>query len=984
MLQLSRFLDMDEAARAYAKLPGIAWAEPARQEQAAFTPNDQYFSTTGAWKQSYPDLWGVKNVHAPQAWDTTRGAGTVVAVVDTGLDANHPDMQGRVWTNPGEIPGNHVDDDGNGYVDDTSGWDFVNNDNVPFDDHGHGTHVSGIIAADGNNNVGVVGVAFESKIMPLKGLDSGGGGTSDELAAAILYAADNGADVINASWGGTGHSQVIDDAISTAHAEGTVFVAAAGNSNVDVTSSQFFPASNPLAITVSAVDHLDQRASFSNFGAKIDVAAPGGGDSGSGFDPFRSVLSLKSSGAGTDMTGNGKLVVGSGYLRQAGTSMAAPFVAGAAADVLAAHPGYTPGQVRQALRAGADDVGAPGVDTDTGYGRLNIARSVSLDVLDAEITSPAPGATLDGDTLSIRGSAGGANFANYRVEYGAGAFPTSWTPITGAQTTPVNDGELASWDIGSVIDGTYTVRLLATNNALASFESRATITLDRQTITAPTATSMQRPTGPIAVTGTAGGGLFQKYRVEWRVTTPDFVSGSWRSDNVTLAGGGNTRVHDGLLATFNPTFTQNSDVDFRLVITRTDAFQVAKETRHVVLDPTLRPGWPIHIPGLPNFGLHGEWLENVTVADVDHNGSQEIITAYGDMVYVFQADGSLLPGWPQQIAGGTPGISMIRRAPAVADLDGDGKLEIVASMTEGLTYEGRGDIYIWHSDGTFLAGWPKEINQSYGRDPNGPEAGSPRGYFALTDVNGDGKRDIVAVIGSSLVVLDTNGNMLPGWPQRWPQPHPCLISDILCYDDVMAVGDVDHDGKKEIAIVGTLDQGADPEYLLLYNSTGQMMPGFPKKITNQHYGMVSFVPRLERSGGVVNSPAMGDIDGDGYLDIVVMQETKSVEAFNRVGKAIALPSMKGTTNKACSDASMPPMNEQATLGDLNGDGRAEVFVGVHARNWKWKEKSGRFTFWECPANVKGPDFLYALERAGGEVVRVGPQELAHEVRLPVR
>src|SRR5262249_23738821 len=153
-----------------------------------------------------------------------RGAGVVIAVVDTGVDFTHPDLAANAWVNPGEIPGNGIDDDGNGYVDDVHGWDFANDDADPDDDYGHGTHVAGTAAAVGNNGVGIVGIAWESRVMAVKGISASGSGFVSDLAAGIVYAAENGARVINASWGGS-HSQVIDDAIAFAHAAGVVFVA---------------------------------------------------------------------------------------------------------------------------------------------------------------------------------------------------------------------------------------------------------------------------------------------------------------------------------------------------------------------------------------------------------------------------------------------------------------------------------------------------------------------------------------------------------------------------------------------------------------------------------------------------------------------------------------------------------------------------------------------------------------------------------------
>ena len=181
----------------------------------------------------YDELWGVKKIGSAAAWDTAAGENAVVAVIDTGVDYTHPDLAANIWTNPGEIPGNGIDDDGNGYVDDVHGYDFVDQRRRPVDDNGHGTHVAGTIAAEGNNGVGVVGVAWKARIMACAASTTTAAGPVDPGQPPIAYAADNGADVINASWGGVAASPAANDAIAYAHGLGMVFVAAAGNSNMD-------------------------------------------------------------------------------------------------------------------------------------------------------------------------------------------------------------------------------------------------------------------------------------------------------------------------------------------------------------------------------------------------------------------------------------------------------------------------------------------------------------------------------------------------------------------------------------------------------------------------------------------------------------------------------------------------------------------------------------------------------------------------------
>lgn len=223
------------------------------------------------------------DIDATEAWEVTTGdPGVVVAVIDTGIDYSHPDLAANIWLNPGETCAgcrtDRVDNDGNGFVDDVRGWDFANGDADPFDDHGHGTHVAGTIGASGNNGIGVAGVNWAVRLMPLKFLGADGSGTSADAIRALLYAVDEGAVVSNNSYGGDGFSQAFADAIAYADAQGSLFVAAAGNSlsNNDVTPT--YPASFdfPNVITVAATDGADRRAWFSNYvGSRSSLALQG-------------------------------------------------------------------------------------------------------------------------------------------------------------------------------------------------------------------------------------------------------------------------------------------------------------------------------------------------------------------------------------------------------------------------------------------------------------------------------------------------------------------------------------------------------------------------------------------------------------------------------------------------------------------------------------------------------------------------------------
>jgi subtilisin family serine protease len=280
--------DRAQALAALRRDPRVRFAERDPVYRVDVLPNDP----------SFGQLWGLNNtgqsvktsagtpdadIDAPEAWATTTGSSSVVvAIVDSGVDWHHPDLAANIWTNPGEsCPGcanDGIDNDGNGYVDDVHGWDFVNDDNDPSDDNGHGTHVAGTIGASGSNGLGVTGVNWNVKIMPLKFIGANGEGSADDAVRAILYATRMGAVVSNNSWGGEEFSQALEDAIADADARGSLFVAAAGNSGRNTDTTPDYPSGFdvPNVLTVGATDQNDVKAWFSNYGRRtVDLAAPG-------------------------------------------------------------------------------------------------------------------------------------------------------------------------------------------------------------------------------------------------------------------------------------------------------------------------------------------------------------------------------------------------------------------------------------------------------------------------------------------------------------------------------------------------------------------------------------------------------------------------------------------------------------------------------------------------------------------------------------
>jgi subtilisin family serine protease len=338
-------LSIEEVLQAYRSNPNVEYAERNYIVSASFVPDDPLYSTQ----------WALDKIDAPEAWDiSTGGSQVVVAVVDSGIDYNHRDLRNHLWVNEAELNGiEAVDDDQNGYVDDIYGYNFVYNHSDPMDDHGHGTHCAGIIAAGGNNGTDIAGVCWNTKIMAVKFLGSRGEGSTADAVLSVYYAVANGADIISSSWGGSEESRALQDAIDYAHSQGVITVAAAGNSNSDL---PVYPASYAHVLSVAATDENDERWILSNYGDWVDIAAPG-----------VDILSLRAKGT-SEGTEYGEYTT-----FMTGTSMAAPHVVGACALLLSVNPLLTYARLYDILTKTADPI-EPGICASDG--RLNLFKAM--------------------------------------------------------------------------------------------------------------------------------------------------------------------------------------------------------------------------------------------------------------------------------------------------------------------------------------------------------------------------------------------------------------------------------------------------------------------------------------------------------------------------------------------------------------------------------------------------------------------------------
>jgi subtilisin family serine protease len=303
--------------------PDVAYAEPNHTRTMLRTPDDPVIT----------QQWALRDIHAYEAWDITTGGDVTIALLDTGVSFSHPDLSGKLLR----------------------GHDFYNDDDDPSDDEGHGTYTAGVAAASSDNGVGIAGICWSCKILPVKVLGSRGQGDDATIAAGIRWAVDQGVRIISMSLGGPDDTDVIRDAVTYAHDRNVLIIAASGNGQAEGNLPNY-PAAYPSVLAVSATNSTDGVTGFSTTGAFVDIAAPGVG--------LWSTLWTRGEG--------------NTYGVANGTSAACPHVAGAAALALSLRPDLSADQLAEVLEAGADDQGAPGKDPEYGYGRLNLLRTVQV------------------------------------------------------------------------------------------------------------------------------------------------------------------------------------------------------------------------------------------------------------------------------------------------------------------------------------------------------------------------------------------------------------------------------------------------------------------------------------------------------------------------------------------------------------------------------------------------------------------------------
>jgi subtilisin family serine protease len=893
--------DIHLMTKDYQRNPAIEYAEPNYIATVQMLPNDSYY-TSG-------QLWGLTKIQAPKAWDIAQGEGVVVAVIDTGVDYNHEDLFDNIWVNStvvsdvngdGKIDLRDCDTNGNGIIErnemkeDMVGRDFVNNDIDPWDDHYHGSHCAGTIAAVGNNGKGVIGVAPKAKIMAVKGLSLSGSGPSTVLAKGIKYAADMGADVSSNSYGGQGLSNVFDDAVNYATSKGCVVVVAAGNANSETLTGS--PANCENAITVAATDSSDKKAYFSSYGVKIDVAAPG-----------------------VDIYSTFPMARGP-YASISGTSMACPHVSGLAGLIISRNldlhktdPGQyhllTVEEIRQIIRKSADDIVNPlgdgsnyaGFDVYTGYGRINAYRALQFtSACEAHITYPIVNLlewnsdynysnariVSDGQIgkIDIKGIANGVNFKDFKVEYGQGVNPQTWTQAR-SSTTPVTGTDMdkiliSQFDTHLLNAGDYTFKLTVNDTLGRAFEDRLLINTGRTFITRIPRNTTPLFFEPYDIYGYATGPAFVNYRLEYGIGSNPTV---WvRASEDKYSPVNNNGI---LMSKFDFTKLPGGILALKLVV-EDSALGVSEDT--IVIDND-----NLNFPnqnGFPVAGLQANSFSAPVVVDLNMDGKKEIIIGAmsGAQNYgALYAIGSHGENVFTKTIYGAPFSS-----PAIGNLDSDQPQEIgikyfVYDYTLGNYTE---NIELFDSDGSNLAGWNKltfPSAYSYWETLYGQSS------LVFYDMDGDGKMEVIfgasASDGGKVYVYHSNGTPLAGWEIGQTTSASVMMTP--------AVGDLDHDGEPEIV---ARDKNNN---IYAWRKNGTLF--WTKKENGTWPDFVSAIVSI----------ALADLNNDNYLEIVS-------STFNPTG--ISIWKYDGTN--LLSKSILSGYVYGFSIGDVNNDGLPEIII----------------------------------------------------------
>ncbi len=906
-----------ERLPSYENDPNIEYAQPNYIHRIDSLPDDSLFS-----QQTYLQI-----VRAEAAWDIQRASPEIiVGVIDTGIDYHHPDLRDALWINPGEdLNGdsrvdpedfNGLDDDGNGFIDDLRGWDFTDApsfpdggdfeipDNDPFDENGHGTSVAGIIGATGDNRIGIAGLAFGCRIMNLRAGTSLGFLEEDDVAAAVVYAVENGARIINMSFGDDVASPLLRDVMQFAYNQNCVLVAAAGNSRSD---QIHYPSGFSETISVGATNDDDQLASFSNYGSSVDVVAPG--------------VNLLTT------------ALNNTYRPFSCTSASAPLVSALAALILSKTPALSNEAVKGLILSTATDLGSPGWDNFFASGRIDAGAALASPFHSlARITQPQVDQAFASGPISIHGTAAGALLEEFALQIGVGETPAAWSELFREPNRQVIDELLFDLNITQLIDTVYTLRLVVQNKNGTTAEDKVRFFIDRT----PPVISNFRQTPTLDADRQA---LLLEFQtddlcdaaVHFRARLRRQAAGSL-DDFQRLPLRFRTRDHRTLIS--QQIFF--GDLEFFIAVTNGAGLKTSSEIFRADLSAPPVGGVPIQqlSQNLPagfllnkpadfdgdgfkeiilneyenfNFQLLNFFefdliqfqevhaLTRVLIprdwGDSDGDGLLEILCGFGSKSYMFEP---AAPGqFPTQLVWADTTNELW--ASRFADLDQDGRGEIILRKDETFT--------VWETTGD---------NQFALVDsfPN-PTAGSnfvgaPRSE--ISDFDGDGRLEILfGDFDGDVYIYENRGN--DRYEFTWADRLP-LIDAI----DYLTSGDYDGDGAAEFVAGCHTDPSLDLESE--FDSRRWLYRIY------QRDGDNSFTAVWEQSFSGFQSPAQfdagvssGDIDNDGRSEILI----NVFPDFYIVDYDPTFAEYRVIWHAA------PNRSNSAVVGDFDRDGRNEFY-----------------------------------------------------------
>ena len=876
-LQVPEDTDILKLVEEYGRDPNVEYAEPNYIYHTYETIPNEYVDRAALAAAQ----WALDKIKAPEAWDIETGSSNVIiSIIDTGVDWDHPDLAANIWTNPGEDPwsdpndpstGNGIDDDGNGYVDDWRGWDFVNapanvvypgedpapSDNNPMDFHGHGTQMAGIAAGVTNNDVGIAGLTWNSQIMVVRAghKDLNGVGQLDGYPTmqAIYYAASNGAHVISMSFGYTLASSGLRDAINYAYGLGAVLIASAGNDNEP---RKRYPAAEENVISVAATDINDRKASFSNFGSWVDIASPG-------------VYIYTTAYNDT-------------YAWVSGTSPSAPYVAGLAALILSKYPGWDNSKTVFQIINTADPIDHlnPDYQDLLGSGRINAYQavadtatmtSIKLDIVDYSFDEGSndldgyinPGETVE---LFLRIKNISANTLD-NVSTVLSSNDNFVTVISNSSAYPI----LARGDM-KYNTSAYSLQIDAGAPEEHTFKlylemfSQAKSTIDSVEISTKTPFNLKNWPQSIIDSGTLfsqvsrpvvadldNDGEYEVLASVWdgRGNQKDHTLHLFDNEGNTSAG---WPVNLGDYFGFSPAVGDiDGDGNLEIIVTLNDEAPPSQWIKILNKQGNIIQSWV-------NSDEMKPYLLTPSLFDVDQDGDLEIF-AQGDSLFAWHHDGSVVSGWPNWASQGISSSHDL--SPSFGDIDNDGEIEVLSAATAF------GDtIWAFNNDGSVVDGWPIAVAET--GQGMGLGIGSP---LSIGDLDGDGNLEICAfsngsyVDPSALYVFNSDGSGKIGWPHIFTSETGYLFSTKI--SPVLA--DLDLDGQLEVVLFLTLGGPAPQRSLVVLNNDGTVRASW----------------QVLNDGNFPIGVSVADIDDDSEMEIVAGLGIVYLYAWNPDGSVVS-------------------------------------------------------------------------------------------------